>query len=243
MVKNEHGGVEIKTLTDGWRDSLRQVGQDHLHEHISEAFLLVGAFTGILQAEPCTFKLQSPQSCSGRRTLASGLPHLWPVWPLTEGRNGERKSDRPGQKPRDPMEGGAERPETQPWGGRVASLTPCCLPDPVPFPLLFRPHLLSDGQDCWALGKTLPGPLTSLCRQIFLLHLEVATSPCPPASPWPITGCLCLSCSLPRACLSHPHLPWGQARGGGGPLLISFSVVPTVYCVLASSPGLQPLHM
>lgn len=82
MVKNEHGGVEIKTLTDGWRDSSAG-GTDHLHERISEAFLLVGAFIGILQAEPCTFKLQSPQSHSGRRTLALALPHLWPEWPLS----------------------------------------------------------------------------------------------------------------------------------------------------------------
>lgn len=160
-------------------------------------------------------------SCRVHKATLEGGP--WPQPCLTcgqsgpspERRKGERKSDRPGQKHRDPMEGGTKRPETHPWGGRVASLSPCCLPDPVPFPLLFRPHLLSDGQDCWALGKTLPGPLTSLCRKVFLLHLEVATGPCPPASLWPITGCLCLSCSRgPGTAILISH--GARLRGGGG---------------------------
>lgn len=101
------------------------------------------------------------------------------------------------------------------------------------FSLLLCPNL-SDSQDCRDLGRILPGPLISLRRRVLCPHLEVETSPCPPASPWPIPGCPSLSCShRPGTAIlvSQPGLQFVARLHGQGP----FSS-PFCHCMLR--PGL-----
>lgn len=118
------------------------------------------------------------------------------------------------------------------------------LPPTAPWPTPYcSPNLLT-GRDCQALGSILAGLLFDLWGRVFCPHLEVETMS---------SSILMADHRLPvselflQAWHTRPHfLPWPLVWGQppwAGPLLISILPLHGSHwvCLLASSPGLQPL--
>ena len=176
MVKNERGGVGIKTTR--WLPGLPlwQVGQIIYTNTSRKVFFLSGVFTGIPQNEPCTFKVHHQPSPEQLWKEDLGLGWASPVateLPSPKVGQGERKSCKSRQR-HDPTRGGEERLDASPWGIWASiSLTLThshthMLPIAVSWPSshLLCPHLLSDSQNCGAIYKTPPGPLTGSRRRV-----------------------------------------------------------------------------
>lgn len=77
MVKNERGGVGIKSLADGCRASLSdRWDRSSTPTHPERSSFLVESHRMSPARSDCI--ISPAQSSSGKRTLALAGPHLWP---------------------------------------------------------------------------------------------------------------------------------------------------------------------
>jgi len=91
MVKNERGGVGIKTLADGYRASVSdRWDRSSTPTHPERSSLSVECLLASHRMSPA--HSAQPRAALGR-TLALAGPHLWPQsYPSPKGGQGERKS-------------------------------------------------------------------------------------------------------------------------------------------------------
>lgn len=114
MVKNERGGVGIKTLADGYRASVSdRWDRSSTPTHPERSSLSVECLLASHRMSPA--HSAQPRAALGR-TLALAGPHLWPQsYPSPKGGQGERKSCKSRQR-HHPTRGGEERLDASPWG-------------------------------------------------------------------------------------------------------------------------------
>ena len=165
MVKNERGGVGIKTLADGcWASLSGRWDRSSTPTHPERSSLSVECLLASHRMSPA--HSAQPRAALGR-TLALAGPHLWPQsYPSPKGGQRERKSCKSRQR-HHPTRGGEERLDASPWGvcqrlththSHSLTHTRAASCSPWPSSHLLCPHLLSDSQDCGALLKDPTSP-------------------------------------------------------------------------------------
>ena len=235
MVKNERGGVRIKTIADGCRASLSdRWDRSSTPTHPERSSFLV--FTGIPQNEPCTFKLHhqpSPEQLWKEDLGLGWASSVVTELPLTK--SGARREN-PASLGKGTIQPEVGRKDltlalgvSEPASHSNTHMLPLAVSWPSSH--LLCPHLLSDSQDCGAIYKTPSGPLTGSRRRVMGPSLDCG----------PLGGAdQPSSSSIPKA--SHrPSVQGAQAQPSSFPnSAFSLGSDPFLHPPLGSWAGLLP---